>query len=537
MIPEVLDGAREAPIRPAPTAAGSAYDLLAGGNPSAGGQAGPFPGIPARVHLLGAGGAGVSGAGILLLARSHRITGHDRTDSRFVAALRNRGACIDIGPSRAELLPADAELIARSAAVPEDDPQVREALRCGLPVVKYSQLLTRIAPPRRTLAVAGTHGKTTTSWMLYWALRGIAAADRERDSSRREPARAPHGAFPGALPGALIGGACRTLGASAVAFEDGGWFACEACEYDRSFLQLEPDGAIVTNVEADHLDYYGSLDAIEEAFARFVDRVHPEGLVVVGRDVPESIVAASPCPVWRLSREIDVDRVQESHGHYRFRLRGPGWATGEIALSVPGAFNVDNAALALALAIGRAGGEETSERARALEAAARAVGGYCGAERRFEPWGTAGGVEVVHDYAHHPTEVRVTIEAARRALPGKPLHVLFQPHQHSRTARFMDEFVESLRGADRVVVADVYGARAHIDTRAAGAEELVARLRRAGVDAVCGGPPVPSAKILCAGLCGQSAALILGAGDIDLVQHELLEELALRGPGRRRPVQ
>src|SRR5262249_41226187 len=149
-------------------------------------------------------------------------------------------------------------------------------------------------------------------------------------------------------------GACRTLGTNAVAPEAGGWFAVEACEYDRTFLNLEPEGAIVTNVEADHLDYYGNLQSIEEAFARFVDRVHPEGLAVVGREVPERVVAACRCPVWRLGREIDVDLVAESHGYFRFRLRGPGWATPEIALSVPGAFNVENAALALALAIGLA---------------------------------------------------------------------------------------------------------------------------------------------------------------------------------------
>jgi UDP-N-acetylmuramate--alanine ligase len=497
---------------------GSAHDLLASGVQSL------APGVPGRVHLLGAGGAGLSGAAIVLAARGHRITGHDKADSRFVTSLRNRGARIDLGASRADLLPADAEIVVRSAAVPEDDPQVLEALRRGTSVLKYSELLARISPPRRTLAVSGTHGKTTTSWMLYWALRGIAASDPERPGSRRPQ------------PGALIGGACRTIGTNAVAPEEDGWFACEACEYDRSFLHLEPDGAIVTNVEADHLDYYGNLGAIEEAFARFVDRVHPEGLVVVGRDVPESVAAAGSVPVWRLGREIEVDHVSENHGYFRFRLRGPGWATEEIALSVPGVFNIDNAALAIALAIGRAGGDDPAERARSVEGAARAVGGYCGAERRFEPWGTTGGVEIFHDYAHHPTEVRVTIEAARRALPGKPLHVLFQPHQHSRTARFLDEFVESLRGADRVVVADVYGARAHIDTKAAGSEELVARLQRAGVDAAVGGTPSASVKILCAGLCGQSAALILGAGDIDLVRNELLEELALRGPGGRRPL-
>jgi UDP-N-acetylmuramate--alanine ligase len=518
LIRVALESAAIAP-QPATSASAArtpAFDLLARGG-------GLVAGIPARVHLLGAGGAGVSGAGLVLLGRGHQITGHDRADSRFVEVLRRRGAGVDLGSSRAELLPADAEMVVRSAAVPSDDPQVLEAERRGLPVLKHAQLLARIAPSGRTLAVAGTHGKTTTSWMLYWALRGIAAGEPRPTQ-----------------PGALIGGVCRTLGSNAVAPEAGGWFACEACEYDRTFLELEPDGAIVTNVEADHLDYYGSLGAIEEAFGRFVDRVHPEGLVVAGREVPEGVLGESPCPVWKLGRELEVADVRDVHGRHRFRLIGPGWATGEIALSVPGVFNVDNAALAIALAVGRTtqreGDRDRASVARAVEAAARAVGGCCGAERRFEPWGTAGGVEVFHDYAHHPTEVRVTIEAARRSLPGKPLHVLFQPHQHSRTARFLDLFVESLSGADRVVVADVYGARAHIDTEAAGAEELVARLAKAGVDAERGGSPIESAKILCAGLCGQSAALILGAGDIDLVRHDLLEELALRGPGGRGPL-
>jgi UDP-N-acetylmuramate--alanine ligase len=166
-------------------------------------------------------------------------------------------------------------------------------------------------------------------------------------------------------------------------------------------------------------------------------------------------------------------------------------------------------------------------------AAARTLQRYKGAERRFEPWGSVEGVELIHDYAHHPTEVRVTLEAARRTLPGKPLHVLFQPHQHSRTARFLDDFVESLRAADRVVVADVYGARAHIDKHAAGAPELVARLNRAGVEAVEGGDPLSSVRKLCERLPAGGAALILGAGDIDLVKHDLHDELALRGRAQR----
>jgi UDP-N-acetylmuramate--alanine ligase len=475
------------------------------------------PGIARRVHLLGAGGAGLSGAALILHARGHDVSGHDRADSNFVSSLRSLGIDVALGESRRELLPLDVELVARSAAIGMDDPQVIEANRRGLRVMKYSELLGAIGPARRTLAIAGTHGKTTTSWMTYHASRGISEA-AGRNST---------------IPGALIGGTCRTVGSNAVAPEPNGWFSCEACEYDRSFLQIRPEGAIITNVEPDHLDYYGTMDAIEEAFARFADRVHPDGLLVVGRDVPERVVAASPCNVWRLGRELNVELLGESHGFFRFRLRGPGWATPQVSLNVPGSFNVDNAALALGLTIGLVAGRMRVAPEDAAAAAARTLHRYKGALRRFEPWGTVGGVEIIHDYAHHPTEVRVTIEAARRTLPGKPLHVLFQPHQHSRTARFLDDFVESLRAADRVVVADVYGARAHIDSKTAGAPELVARLNRANVDACLGGDVAASVKKLCERLPAGGAALILGAGDIDLAKNDLLEELALRGPAAR----
>ncbi len=482
-------------------------------------RAGPglVPGIPRRVHLVGAGGAGLSGAAQILQARGHVVSGHDGADSSFVNRLRTHGIDVIVGPSETSTLPADAEMIARSAAISNDDPQIAAARTRGVPILKYAELLGRIGPARRTIGIAGTHGKTTTSWMTYHALRGIAEA----------AGRA------GAAPGALIGGTCRTTGSNAVAPAENGWFACEACEYDRSFLQIDPEGAIITNVESDHLDYYGTLAAIEEAFARFADRVHPDGLLVVGRDVPDRIVNASPCTVWRLGRELHVDLLGENHGYFRFRLRGPGWATPSIALSVPGSFNVDNAALALGLSIGLVSQSQNIAPEDAAIAAARTVHRYKGAERRFEPWGTIEGVELIHDYAHHPTEVRVTLEAARRTLPGKPLHVLFQPHQHSRTARFLDDFVESLRGADRVVVADVYGARAHIDQQAAGAPELVARLERAGVDAVAGGDPLSSVRKLCERLPAGGAALILGAGDIDMVKHDLIDELALRGRAAR----
>jgi UDP-N-acetylmuramate--alanine ligase len=477
-------------------------------------------GIPKNVHLLGAGGAGLSGAGLILAAHGHRVSGHDRSESSFVEKLRSQGVNVAVGESRLDLLPADVELVARSAAIANDDPQLVEAERRGLPVWKYAEVLGHIGPARRTLAIAGTHGKTTTSWMTYHALKGIAEA----------------GGDPNGAPGALIGGTCRVVGANAVARGQEGWFACEACEYDRSFLQIAPEGAIVTNVEPDHLDYYGSLEAIEEAFARFVDRVHPDGLLVVGREVPDRVTAAAPCSVWRLGRELHVDLLGESHGFFRFRLRGPGFATPPVELSVPGSFNVENAALALALVVGLVARSSGMDLDDAAAAAGRTMHRYKGALRRFEPWGTVGGVELIHDYAHHPTEVRVTLEAARRTLPGKPVHVLFQPHQHSRTARFLADFVEALRGADRVVVAEVYGARAHIDSKSAGSAELVSLLNRVGVEAVEGGAPKSAMVKLCERLPAGGAALVLGAGDIDLYKNDLIEELALRGPAARGPV-
>lgn len=469
--------------------------------------------LPRHVHLLGAGGAGLSGIGRILAARGLSVTGHDLAESILLDGLRGAGVPLELGVSHGGLLPPATELVVRSAAVPDDDPQVEAARTKGIPVLKYSQMLPRLAPPARQLGVAGTHGKTSVSWMLWHALEGIADA------------------FGGPVSGALIGGVSRTLGTNALAGSHGGWFCYEACEYDRTFLRLSPRGAIVTNVEADHLDYYGSLDAILRAFACFVEEVPSDGLVVLGREVPQAVeLGGRASTIWRLGSELEVDLLGEERGRFRFRLRGPGWATPPVALQVPGRFQVENAGLALALAIGltsRFAGVPAGEAARA---AARGLEGFQGVKRRFEPWAEVNGVDVVHDYAHHPTEVRVTIEAALRAYPGAPLHVLFQPHQHSRTARFLGEFAESLRAADRVVVAEVYGARRHrIGERSAGSAELAAELGALGVDAVVGGPLASAVQRLVAGLPSRATALILGAGDVDLVKDGLLRDLALRG--------
>ncbi|MEM1448349.1 MAG: Mur ligase family protein [Planctomycetota bacterium] len=460
--------------------------------------------LPKHIHLLGAGGAGLSGAARLLARRGHVVTGYDREASPFTGVLEELGIPLTFGESDGAHLPESAGLVARSAAVGDDDPQIVLARERGVGVIKYAQLVAALCPEGRTLAVAGTHGKTTTAWMLHGAL----------------------GATGGPAPGALVGGLQAGLRTNAVEPDEGGWFSLEACEYDRSFLHLHPTGAIVTNVEADHLDCYGSLGELERAFCRFAHAVHADGVLVLGPDVPDCIAEAARARVWRIGKELQVDLLGETRGRFRFRLRGPGWGTPPIEMAVPGRFNVDDAAMAVALAVGSAGVTPAG--------AARGVAEYPGTARRFESWGEPAGVPLVHDYAHHPTEIRVTLEAARRAFPGRRMHVLFQPHQTSRTARLMDDFVESLRGADHVVVTDVYGARRHIDRMdGADAETLALRLQRAGVPAEVGGAPRAASDAFAARLVPKACGLVLGAGDIDGVQGELIDAVAVRFAGER----
>jgi len=266
---------------------------------------------------------------------------------------RELGLDIVLGESRAELLPADAELVVRSAAVPNDDPQVRAALARGIPVWKYAEALGRLCPAGRTLAVAGTHGKTGSSWMLWHALEGIGAR-----------LRAP-------ITGALIGGTCRRLHTNALAGKRGGLFCVEACEYDRSFLQLAPLGAIVTNVEEDHLDYYGSFAAIKIAFARFADRVSADGLLVLGREVPPEVEHAARATVWRLGRELEVELLGETRGAFCLRLLGPGWATPPLQLTIPGHFSVENGPARWRSRSGSARAARASRRARSSPRAPR----------------------------------------------------------------------------------------------------------------------------------------------------------------------
>ena len=466
-------------------------------------------GLPRRLHLLGSGGAGLSGLGRILCQRGFLLSGHDRARTEFIEQLERQGVALELGPSSASCLPGDAQAVLHSAAIPESDPQLVEARRRGLPCLRYGEALGRLSRAQPSLGVAGTHGKTTTSWMLFHALMGCAEAAAELGR-----------AFP--RPGALIGGLHPMTRASAQLPAADGWLVTEACEYDRTFLRLELGAAILTNIEADHIDYYGSLGALHEAFARFVDGVSPSGFVVVGRDIPESVLGAVRSPLWRLGVELRLDLLGEHLGRYEIQVRGPGWSSAPFQLAVPGSFNAENAALAIGLAVGLAE-REGVDAGRAARAAARGLSRFRGASRRFESWGIRNGIEVIHDYAHHPTELRATLRAARRAYPGQPLHALFQPHQYSRTAHFFDDFVEALSSVDRLLLCDVYGARAQIDECVADSAALVERLRARKVDAL----HIPDVRAAALELAREVPAggvvLVIGAGDIDQVRDGLLD--------------
>jgi UDP-N-acetylmuramate--alanine ligase len=296
----------------------------------------------------------------------------------------------------------------------------------------------------------------------------------------------------------------------------GGWFAVEACEYDRSFLNLSPHGAIVTNVEADHLDYFGDIEAIKSAFCA-LRRPRSARRTARHRRATCRVRSSRPrvarCGACR--RELRVRLRGERNGYFTFDLTGPDFRIENVTLGDPRRSSTSTTRpvrSASRSASPRASGASTPTRPPTRGARAAA---YEGSLRRFERWGTVGGLAGGSRLRAPPDRGARDARDGAARVPRPPLHVLFQPHQHSRTARFLAEFVDSLRMADRVVVADVYGARAHIDgEQTAGAKELVERLRAAGVDAVEGGVGADAAHALGVAMEKDSAVLVLGAGDI-----------------------
>jgi UDP-N-acetylmuramate--alanine ligase len=454
-----------------------------------------------RVHLVGVGGAGMSGIARVLVARGAVVSGSDARDSRTLAALRALGVRVHVGHAAEQL--GDATVVVTSTAVRESNVEVVAARAAGLPVLRRAEALAELMRGLRGVCIAGTHGKTTTTSMTARALQHC-----------------------GMDPSFAIGGDLDEPGSNAH-HGVGDIFVAESDESDGSFLLLEPEVAVVTNVEADHLDHWPDLAAIERAFTEFSSRVPSHGLLVtclddvgsraLGERSREAGVAVRTYGVTD-GADVRAEGLQLlTGGGSVFDVVADGRRLGTVELAVPGLHNVCNALAAITVALHFGGAF-----AQVVEGLAR----FGGARRRFEPKGEAGGVRVFDDYSHHPTEVRAALLAARQVAGQGRVVVVFQPHLYSRTVTFAAEFGEALALADEVVVMDVYGAREDPVAGVTGA--LVAEAVRLPPGAVVFEPSWSSVAAHVTGRVRKGDVLItMGAGDVTQLGEVLLEELAL----------
>lgn len=380
------------------------------------------------VHLIGAGGAGMSAIAKVLLARGMAVSGSDLKESRALAALRALGARIVVGHRGGNVDGADCVIV--SSAIRPSNPELRAARERGLPVLHRAQVLALIMRGRRGIAVAGTHGKTTTTSMIALVLQRA-----------------------GLDPSFLIGGDLNETGSNAH-HGAGEWLVAEADESDGSFLWLAPEIAVVTNIEAEHLDHYRDEAEVRETFLSFLENLRADGAAVVCAEDP-GVDAIAPRIGPRVvtygiaAGEWRAEVLETGRGGMRVRVTRGGRDAAELRLSAVGRHNALNALAAIAAA--DLAGVPAAAAAAHLE-------GFQGVRRRFELRGELHGIAVVDDYAHHPTEVRATLEAARDSGYRSVLAV-FQPHLYSRTMHLGARMGAALAGADLTVVTDVYGAR------------------------------------------------------------------------------
>lgn len=448
-----------------------------------------------RLHFVGIGGAGMSALAELLLERGHAVSGCDRQAGPVTERLAGLGVEVTIG--HGDHAPADAALIV-SSAVPHDHPELVAARARGQTVLRRAELLGAVMDGMRGIAIAGTHGKSTTTAMAGAIL----------DAAGRDPT-------------VLVGGRIRGRGGNA-RVGSGPWLVAEADEYDRSFLTLSPECAVINNVEADHLDTYGTLEALRDAFGEFAARTRTGGTVVRGIDDPGARGVEVPpgrrSVTFGLAADADVraEQLERDRLETRFRLVLPEGDAVPVALVVPGEHNVRNAlgAAAAAWALG-IGADEIRRGLAAVQ----------GVERRFEVVHEDAELLIVDDYAHHPSEIAATLASARSGWPGRRIVAVFQPHLYSRTRALAREFGAALAEADLVFVTEVYAAR-EAPLPGVSGRLVSAAARAASADAV--DVENGAADAVLDRLRPGDMIVTMGAGDID----RLARELARRRSGR-----
>jgi UDP-N-acetylmuramate--alanine ligase len=470
-----------------------------------------------RVHFVGIGGVGMCGIAEILRDLGCRVSGSDVSEGPTVTRLRALG--IEVGAGHDAAYVGDADVVVVSSAIRPGNPEVREAERLHVPVIPRAEMLAEIMRVKEGIAVAGTHGKTTTTSLIAHVLTAAgldptAVIGGRVRGSTGDPERlaADAGKPGGATSGARLG--------------RGELMVAEADESDGSFLRLAPVLAVVTNIEPEHLDHWGSEAALHDGFADFANKVPFFGAAILCLDDPgvQQILPRLTRRAITYGFSVQAEWVAgepRPHGSgMRFQVRWHGEALGEVQLPLPGRHNVQNALATLAVA---------REAGVSFDAAAAALEAFGGVERRFEVLGSAAGVRVVDDYGHHPTEIRATLAAARDIHPGR-IVVVFQPHRYSRTRDLFDEFATAFHDADRVWVTEIYAAG---EDKIPGIEAttLVERLRARGHRGVHLAPDLTELPEQLAGeLRDGDLVITLGAGSITRVGPELLRLLAASEP-------
>ncbi len=447
---------------------------------------------PARVHLIGIGGISMSGLAALFLDRGFAVSGSDSRETPVTQWLEGLGATVFYG-HRASNLSGCADFVVYTAAVHPDNPEYARAVADRIPLLSRAQAYGQLMQTYQTpIAVAGTHGKTTTTSMLAHMLL---ETDLDPTISVGGMLPAIHGNF--------------RLG-------HGGVFLTEACEYTNSFLEFSPKYAVILNIEADHLDFFRDLEDIRHSFGLFAKRLPKDGTLILNGAIPDALglVEGLACNVDFFdtddgyhTRNVTYDETACAS----FDLMHKETPLGHYVLRVPGAHNVSNAVAALAL--GHALGISEEQMQRGLL-------GFRGTERRFQYKGSVGGVTIVDDYAHHPTEIRATLQTARRCA-HHALWCVFQPHTYSRTKAFLDDFAEALSLADHVVLADIYAAR-ETDDLGISSEDLRAALAARGTDAHHFSSFDEIETYLLQNCVNGDLLITMGAGDIGRIGERLL---------------
>jgi UDP-N-acetylmuramate--alanine ligase len=431
----------------------------------------------------------MSGLARLLLARGCRVSGSDLHAGESIQALEALGARISIG-HRAENLPASAEVVVRSAAIADDNPEIEAALKRHLKVLKYAQMLGEISVEKHTVAICGTHGKTTTTGMMATILD-----------------------VAGMAPTYVLGSPLVHTGTNS-GYGAGKHFVVESCEYDRSFLNLSPRSVIVTNIEEDHLDYYKNLDDIVSAFEEFCAKVPPDGKIFPCVDHPNAARLAqtfrSMVETTALNADADwrARNIGYRDGNLRFEVVKYGKVFDEFILSVPGMHNVSNALQAIACATHLGVGKEFIQ---------LALTQFRGTKRRMEHVGqTSHGSPVIDDYAHHPTEIQATLKALKEKYSGRKIWCIFQPHQHSRTRTLFKDFARSFSDADVVLIPDIYAARdAPEDRESVNSRDLVKAVNETGKPALYMESFDAIVDFVNTKVNSNSVVVLMGAGNIN----------------------